>query len=83
MRAETLNGQEKRGLVPIKAVDQSELEIEQVVLLLNINEPEARDWEDLDINDWDDPLMAPEYVHDICEYWKEAEASYFNSLRST
>ncbi|TFK22380.1 nime/cyclinb [Coprinopsis marcescibilis] len=36
-------------------------------------EPEPQLWDDLDADDWDDPLMVSEYVHDVCEYWKKTE----------
>lgn len=36
-------------------------------------EPEEQDWDDLDADDWDDPLMVSEYVVDVCKYWKELE----------
>ncbi|EAU81475.2 nime/cyclinb [Coprinopsis cinerea okayama7 len=36
-------------------------------------EPEPQLWEDLDADDWDDPLMVSEYVHDVCAYWKKTE----------
>ncbi|KAJ2926781.1 hypothetical protein H1R20_g10304, partial [Candolleomyces eurysporus] len=37
-------------------------------------EPEPQQlWDDLDADDWDDPLMVSEYVKDVVIYWKEIE----------
>ncbi|KAJ2919027.1 hypothetical protein MD484_g1465, partial [Candolleomyces efflorescens] len=37
-------------------------------------EPEPQElWDDLDADDWDDPLMVSEYVKDVVIYWKEIE----------
>ncbi|KAF6757781.1 nime/cyclinb [Ephemerocybe angulata] len=36
-------------------------------------EPEDQLWDDLDADDWDDPVMVSEYVVDVCKYWKELE----------
>ncbi|KAJ7795058.1 cyclin-like protein [Mycena olivaceomarginata] len=36
-------------------------------------EPDSAEWEDLDAADWDDPMMASEYVADIQRYLKEVE----------
>ncbi|KAJ7157973.1 g2/mitotic-specific cyclin cdc13 [Mycena crocata] len=38
-------------------------------------DPDGDQWEDLDAEDWDDPLMVSEYVVDIQRYLKEAEMS--------
>lgn len=36
--------------------------------------PEPQElWDDLDADDWDDPLMVSEYVKDVVIYWKEIE----------
>ncbi|KAF8634827.1 hypothetical protein AX17_004078 [Amanita inopinata Kibby_2008] len=36
-------------------------------------DPDGPDWEDLDIDDMDDPLMVSEYVNDIFNYMKKLE----------
>ncbi|KAJ7325456.1 A/B/D/E cyclin [Mycena albidolilacea] len=36
-------------------------------------EPDSAEWEDLDAADWDDPMMASEYVADIQRHLKEVE----------
>lgn len=46
--------------------------------------PTAKDegWEDLDIEDADDPLMVAEYVNEIFVYMKKLEVSSRVTLRS-
>lgn len=38
-------------------------------------EPEEL-WDDLDADDWDDPLMVSEYLKDVVIYWKEIEVRF-------
>ncbi|KAF5362603.1 hypothetical protein D9758_009582 [Tetrapyrgos nigripes] len=38
-------------------------------------DPDGEEWEDLDADDADDPLMVSEYVQDIFEYFKEIEVT--------
>lgn len=45
-------------------------------------DPESSNWEDLDADDADDPLMVSEYVNDIFNYLKEVEVSGANILYS-
>lgn len=42
-------------------------------------DPETEDWDDLDAEDKDDPLMVSEYVVDIFNYLKEVEVSHYSS----
>lgn len=52
-------------------------------------EPDSNQWDDLDAEDADDPVMVSEYVNEIFTYLKEVEASilsaasllFFNSCR--
>ncbi|KAK2461034.1 hypothetical protein APHAL10511_006975 [Amanita phalloides] len=59
--------------------DDSQLEVDKVAtdLIQPDTEPEpiatGRQWTDLDADDWEDPAMASEYVHEICDYWKRVE----------
>ncbi|TFK41653.1 cyclin-like protein [Crucibulum laeve] len=40
-----------------------------------IEDAKPKLWDDLDAEDWDDPVMVSEYVGDICEYWKKIEVT--------
>lgn len=40
-------------------------------------DPNGDDWDDLDADDADDPLMVSEYVMDIFHYLKEVEVCFF------
>ena len=42
-------------------------------------EPDGDQWDDLDAEDADDPLMVSEYVHEIFAYLKEVEVSEVSS----
>ncbi|KAF8634824.1 hypothetical protein AX17_004075 [Amanita inopinata Kibby_2008] len=59
--------------------DDSQAEVDKVAAdLVQLDtdaspEPTASQWTDLDADDWDDPLMASEYVAGICNYWREIE----------
>ncbi|KAF8156984.1 cyclin-like protein [Crassisporium funariophilum] len=55
--------------------DESQADADKVAAEL---EPEqtsasAQLWDDLDAEDWDDPVMVSEYVVDVCVYLKELE----------
>lgn len=43
-------------------------------------DPEASNWDDLDADDADDPLMVSEYVQEIFEYLKQVEVLTFISV---
>ena len=43
-------------------------------------DPEGDQWDDLDAEDTDDPLMVSEYVHEIFSYLKEVEVSEFPTI---
>ena len=55
--------------------DNSQVEADKVAAELQAAEttPDIQLWDDLDADDWDDPLMVSEYVVDVCEYLKEIE----------
>lgn len=61
--------------------DESQLEADKIASELAAvessfePEPAVQDWDDLDADDWDDPLMVSEYVVDVCKYWKEIEVA--------
>lgn len=40
-------------------------------------DPNGNEWDDLDVDDADDPLMVSEYVMDIFNYLKEVEVCFF------
>ena len=79
----------KRHTVPPvqNGPDESQLDVERIAADLADIEPEADDqaeaeqieeekpqaWDDLDANDWDDPVMVSEYVAEVCVYLKEVE----------
>lgn len=72
---------EQEQVVPLQPVhddSQEEVEVVAVDLMQQDPEPEPESqepkWRDLDADDWEDPLMASEYVHQICDYWKRVEA---------
>lgn len=46
-------------------------------------EPEGEDWEDLDAEDAEDPLMVSEYVVEIFKYLKDIEVSSIFSLNAS
>jgi hypothetical protein len=43
-------------------------------------DPDGDQWDDLDAEDADDPLMVSEYVHEIFAYLKEVEVSEFLTI---
>ena len=43
-------------------------------------DPEGDQWDDLNAEDTDDPLMVSKYVHEIFSYLKEVEVSKFPSI---
>ncbi|KAF9525729.1 cyclin-like protein [Crepidotus variabilis] len=57
--------------------DLSQLDADKVALQLEPAEssPSAQLWDDLDAEDWDDPVMVSEYVVDICKYLQELEVA--------
>ncbi|KAK0496222.1 g2/mitotic-specific cyclin cdc13 [Armillaria luteobubalina] len=54
--------------------DDSQIEAERVAAHLEDLAEDDEDWDDLDAEDEDDPLMVSEYVIEVCQYMKEVEA---------
>lgn len=57
--------------------DDSQLEADRVAAELEAAEPSAQLWDDLDADDWDDPIMVSEYVADVCVYLKQIEVCLY------
>ncbi|KAF8886525.1 cyclin-like protein [Infundibulicybe gibba] len=60
--------------------DESQADADRVAedlarLESELEPPRGQLWEDLDAEDWDDPVMVSEYVVEICEYLKDIEKS--------
>ncbi|KAF5318683.1 hypothetical protein D9619_010678 [Psilocybe cf. subviscida] len=53
--------------------DDSQLEADKVAAELEAAEPSVQHWDDLDADDWDDPIMVSEYVSEVCVYLKQIE----------
>ncbi len=53
--------------------DESQVEAERVAAHLEDLAEDDEDWDDLDADDDDDPLMVSEYVIEVCQYMKEVE----------
>ena len=55
-------------------VEDSQVEADKIAAELRVAEMSPIQlWDDLDADDWDDPLMVSEYVMDVCDYLKEIE----------
>jgi len=55
-------------------LEDSQVETDQIAAELQATElSPIQLWNDLDAEDWDDPLMVSEYVADVCDYLKEIE----------
>jgi hypothetical protein len=55
----------------IEPEPEPEVEVEEPVPIVVDEKPQL--WDDLDANDWDDPVMVSEYVAEVCVYLKEVE----------
>jgi len=71
-----------KPLAAVTIVDSSHEDAEQVAFELQKVEEftEVQAWDDLDAEDWDDPVMVSEYVADVCVYLKEIEVSCLRRL---
>jgi hypothetical protein len=60
-----------------RAQDDSHADVDKIAAELADIEEEsvekAQLWDDLDKDDWDDPMMVSEYVAEVCVYLKEVE----------
>ncbi|PPQ82589.1 hypothetical protein CVT25_007103 [Psilocybe cyanescens] len=61
--------------VQAAVLDDSQVEADKVAGDLEAVEGPsgAQLWDDLDTEDWDDPVMVSEYIADVCVYLKETE----------
>jgi len=66
---------EEQLVVPAEVQDESQVEADKVAAELVVAEVSTaiQQWDDLDAEDWDDPVMISEYVVDVCVYLKEIE----------
>lgn len=75
-RAHKRRHTDEKPVVHAKVLDDSQVEADVVANQLQAVEPSPANeqkWDDLDAEDWDDPLMVSEYVADVCIYLKEIE----------
>ncbi|KAF8899794.1 cyclin-like protein [Gymnopilus junonius] len=77
---------DEKPVIHAKALDDSQVEADKVAAELEAVEPsDIQLWDDLDADDWDDPVMVSEYVAEVCVYLKEIElatlpkADYMNN----
>lgn len=55
-------------------IEDSQADADRIAAELQATElSPIRLWDDLDAEDWDDPLMVSEYVEEVCDYLKEIE----------
>ena len=73
---------EKKELVvkELETLDESQVDVDKVAadLVHEIAPPSVQLWDDLDAEDWDDPVMVSEYVVDVCVYLKQVEVSFLS-----
>ena len=71
---------EKQELVvkELETLDESQADMDKVAadLVEEIAPPSVQLWDDLDAEDWDDPVMVSEYVVDVCVYLKQVEVRF-------
>ena len=61
----------------LETLDESQAEADTVAAeLVEEIAPSVQLWDDLDAEDWDDPVMVSEYVVDVCDYLKEVEVCF-------
>ncbi len=75
-RAHKRRHTDEKPVIHAKVLDDSQVEADVVANQLQTVEPSPANeqkWDDLDAEDWDDPLMVSEYVADVCIYLKEIE----------
>ena len=73
---------EKKRVIAPEVLDDSQTEEDKVAAQLEV-EPSSESvqlWDDLDAEDFDDPVMVSEYVGDVCVYLKEIEVRVFTSF---
>ena len=64
----------------LEILDESQVDVDKVAsdLVEEIAPPSAQLWDDLDAEDWDDPVMVSEYVVDVCVYLKQVEVRFLS-----
>ena len=74
---------EKKDLAvkELETLDESQADVDKVAADL-VEEiapaPSVQLWDDLDAEDWDDPVMVSEYVVDVCVYLKQVEVLFLS-----
>ena len=72
-------GEEELTAKELEFLDQSQAEVDTVAAeLVEVVPPSTQLWEDLDAEDWDDPVMVSEYVVDVCVYLKQIEVCFLS-----
>ena len=63
----------------LETLDESQADVDKVAadLVEEIAPSSVQLWDDLDAEDWDDPVMVSEYVVDVCVYLKQVEVLSF------
>ena len=66
---------EEKPVIAAEVLDDSQAEADKVAAQLEVepSSSNAQLWDDLDEEDFDDPVMVSEYVVDVCVYLKEIE----------
>ncbi|KIM42303.1 hypothetical protein M413DRAFT_444730 [Hebeloma cylindrosporum] len=66
---------EEKPVIAAEVLDDSQAEADKVAAQLEVepSSSNAQLWDDLDEEDFDDPVMVSEYVVDVCTYLKEIE----------
>jgi len=73
---------QKLAVKELEALDESQAEVDKVAaeLVEEIAPASVQLWDDLDAEDWDDPVMVSEYVVDVCVYLKKIEVRFLSSI---
>jgi hypothetical protein len=63
-----------------ETLDESQVDADKVAadLVEEIAPPSVQLWDDLDAEDWDDPVMVSEYVAEVCVYLKQVEVRFLS-----
>ena len=66
---------EELAVKELEVLDESQVDADKVAAeLVEVAAPSSVQlWDDLDAQDWDDPVMVSEYVADVCVYLKQVE----------
>lgn len=68
------------AVTELEALDESQVDADKVAadLVEEVAPPSVQLWDDLDAQDWDDPVMVSEYVADVCVYLKQVEVRFLS-----